>query len=56
MLFDILGDQASYSRYAIVVSLGSTHVTVRRAFYLEDCFLVAGVIKEVVSWFCEEPL
>ena len=31
--------------------VGRTLLTLRRAFTLRTCFLVAGVIKEVVSWF-----
>ena len=31
--------------------VGRTLLTRRRAFTLRTCFLVAGVIKEVVSWF-----
>ena len=31
--------------------VGRTLLTLHRMFTLRICFLVAGVIKEVVSWF-----
>ena len=48
LLLSAVGTECEVLWFLLV---GRTLLTLRRAFNLRTCFLVAGVIKEVVSWF-----